>query len=152
MNLLMAMAMMLGGFFTPTTSPVIYVQESVNGVWDAQVRSAVAYVDRNTGATRMVMGHCHSGHRCIRIRFGDPGSNLIGSERSSTITVRRSWAGYRFNRNSRRNLVIHELGHAFGLGHTRSPVSVMYPNLYHGLYKMRPSTFSTTERKALRYA
>ena len=135
-----------------TTSTTIYVEESVNGVWDSQLRSALAYVDKQTGKTSMVLGHCREGYRCLRIRFGNPGRGLIGVERASIITLRKTWSGYRYNSNSRRNLIIHELGHYFGLGHTRTPVSVMYPNLYHNGYRMRASTFNKAQLAVLRNA
>lgn len=150
MNLMVSLLMVLGGFFTPAPSPTVHVQESVSGVWDAPLRSAVRYVNGSTSRVHLVIGRCRPGQRCLRVRFGNPGPGLIGSERASTITVRRSWYGYRFNPGSRRNLFIHEIGHDLGAHHAASPSSVMYRNLYYGGTRMRASTFTASERRHLR--
>jgi hypothetical protein len=109
---------------TPTTphyaSNVIIVEETLTGkVWDAQLRSAITYVDTYTGRTRMAIGTCDRKHTCLHIKFGNPGTGRIGLENTGkgTITLRKSWYGYDLRGNTRRNSIIHELGHYFGLGH-----------------------------------
>lgn len=137
------------GFFTTAVKPTIYVQESVSGVWDKPLRQAVSYVDHRTGKSHMVIGKCHQGYRCIHIKFGNPGGSLVGSEQGSTIILRRNWYGYSRNKDSRRHLIIHELGHYFGEGHNRSTHNVMYSTLFYNGH-LCTTSFNTAQLNRLK--
>lgn len=117
------------GWSTTVTPPAKRVIEVVDKVkptaW--RISTAVNWLDRYTASDMRVVAKCSGkAYRCITIRQGRvkaKTSGPVGWSQGSTITIDTAKAAskkykrwYRYEKN-RTWLLIHELGHQFGLGH-----------------------------------
>ena len=139
---------------TPTTTPpnkrVIEVVDKISPTaW--RVSAAVTWLDRYTASDMRMVSRCSGkAYRCITVRQGYVGkrtSGPVGWSSGSTITIDTAKAAskkYRgwYRYDSRRTwLLIHELGHQHGLGHS-SGRNVMNP------YVTRYKLVLTSSQKA----
>ena len=87
------------------------------------VRGAVNWLDRYTGSDMVVVAKCSGkAYRCITVRGGKLSGNLVGWSSGSTITIDTGKVARSKYRSAvyRDRLLIHELAHQHGLGHTSS--------------------------------
>lgn len=121
---------------TPTTTPpskrVIEVVDKIAPTaW--HVPAAVNWLDRYTASDMRLVARCSGkAYRCITIRQGKVKGGPVGWSQNSTITIDTGKAGrgvyrkyYRLDKH-RTWLLIHELGHQHGLGHSKAR-NVMNP-------------------------
>lgn len=117
----------LADWNTPTTTApakrVIEVVDKVKpGSWN--VRKAVNWLDRYTASDMKIVRACSStAYRCITVKSGKVSRPPIGWSQGSTITIDTSKAAKRYGKYYRKDknrtwLLVHEIGHQFGLGHS----------------------------------
>lgn len=114
--------------------PTVYVTENLPSAWD--VTGAKAFVDKYTTAKISLVSKCPaSAKRCVNIRVGSVQggpSAAIGYTSchnwkcSITIDTRDASKAGVFGPKTRKWLLVHELGHTFGLGHRSSCATSMY--------------------------
>lgn len=114
---------------TPTvTAPRDRVIEVVDRIAPAawRVSAAVNWLDRYTASDMRMVSRCSGrAYRCITVKAGKvTGSAAVGRSSGNTITIdtgkaktKRYARWYRYDRH-RTTLLVHELGHQFGLGHS----------------------------------
>jgi hypothetical protein len=132
---------------------IVYVEDRVGARFDSALRSSTMFVDRFTSST-MRYGHCRAGARCVRViesnathghgawTTSDSGRQLT-TIRLSTALARRSWT-------TRRTILDHELGHAFGItAHNPRCTTPMWEYYTCRNGHLPPRTFSPAERAKL---
>lgn len=116
--------------FIPSKPPayerVIEVVDRIpGGRWDAA--GAASWLDRHTSSRMKVVKSCTGkAYRCITVKAGRVGAKNSGPaawSSGSTITIDTAKAAGRYGKyyrhtKHRRWLIVHELGHQFGLTHT----------------------------------
>lgn len=136
----------------PWNGRITWIDERVGALWDAPLRSSVAWVDRATGS-RMRFGACRQDARCVILREGNPPGSALGwtTHRGlvSVITL-DSRAGARRGPYTRRAIIDHELGHSFWLNHNPRCTSRMYHRIPCAGGKLPPRTWTAAERAVLR--
>lgn len=110
--------------FTPKTVPasqrrIEVVDQLKPSKW--HVSQAVEWVDRYTASNMVTVSRC-SGRawKCVYIRGGKLGGNVLALTKGNTITVdygKVDRRGYRSN-YSRERILAHEIVHTFGYGHS----------------------------------
>jgi hypothetical protein len=132
----------------PANKRVIEVVDKVPGAW--KIGAAVTWLDRYTASDMRLVSRCSGkAYRCVTVKTGKVKGAPVGWSQGSTITIDTGKASgsmrryYRFERN-RTWLLIHELGHQHGLGHSTGR-NVM--NQYVNRYKL---VLSTGQRSALK--
>lgn len=100
---------------------VIEIVDKMPGRWS--VERAVAWLDRYTGSDMRVVKRCSGkAYRCVTVK-PSTAKSVVGWSQGSTILVNvkraeSKWKRYyRYDRN-RTWLLVHELGHQHGLGHS----------------------------------
>lgn len=109
---------------TPANKRVIEVVDKVApSNW--HVGAAVNWLDRYTVSDMRLVSRCSGrAYRCITIRGGKVSGANVGWSSGSTITIdtskaaSRKYRGWYRHDSTRKWLLIHELGHQFGLGHS----------------------------------
>lgn len=119
-----------------------------------KIAAAVRRLDGYTGSRMRVVKACSTGqrkaHRCITIRTGKVKGANVGWSKGSTITIdvrKAATAKYRgwYGKAAVRHwLLVHELGHQFGLKHSTG-LNVMSP--YVNRHRM---TFTNSQRAHLK--
>lgn len=127
-------------------SRTVYLVENVNGKWDESLRSAIRYVDGNTGRTTIrIVRHCKTGSKCIRVGFGRVTGHAGWTSCRNRVCAIKVDKRYAY----RGRLLAHELGHAYGLKHSSRHDNLMYaPLVWHG--KPVPYRFTSAQKAILR--
>jgi len=137
-------------WFSPTK---VYVQIGPGlGLWP--LAEAVEFVDQHT-STQAVIGDCRRGSRCIRVT-SNPKLPIHIAGRASwsneVLEVRVEFNPAYASRpvNSRLQMSVHELGHAFGI-HSHNPLctSVMYAYITCQGEGIPPKKFTAAEVEIL---
>lgn len=109
-------------------------------IWD--VKAAVKWLDTYTGSTMKVVTKCSGkADRCVTIKSGTVKQAAIAWSSGSTITVdlvkakRAAYWKYYKKAAHRKWLLVHELGHQFGLGHSAGrDIMNAAPNRYRMIF------------------
>lgn len=106
----------------PAHKRVIEVVDKVPSAW--RVNVAVNWLDRYTASDMRLVRKCTGkAYRCIIVKVGRVGGAPVGWSEGRYITIDTSKANgklrkYYRHRGNRDWLLIHELGHQHGLGHS----------------------------------
>lgn len=110
-----------------------------------KVGAAAGWLDSWTGSKMKLVEHCSGkADRCIIIKGGKVKGAPVGWSRGNVITVDTAKAKSRgYSAADRKLLLVHELGHQFGLKHTTAR-NIMNP--YEGRWKL---VLSSGQKKTL---
>lgn len=146
-------AMAPAGWVSTTPPPSQRVIEVVDKIkptaW--RVGAAVKWLDKYTASNMRLVSKCSgTAHRCITVKQGKVSGSPVGWSSGSTVTIdvnkaktKKFHKWYKYDKH-RTWLLVHELGHQFGLRHTTGS-NVMNP--YVNRYKM---TTTASQRAHLR--
>jgi hypothetical protein len=121
-----------------------------------RIDDAIAFLNKYTGKTRLVIGRCVNGNaRCIEVAYSRSLPNnwwAAGSapsdEARGFVKIAPKAKGLKQSA-ARLSLMTHELGHTRTLGHSDSCSSVMYPWVYCGRSGLVAQNFLPSERARL---
>lgn len=122
--------------------------------------SAVDWVDQYTG-TNMVYGKCHSGYKCIRLRYKTIKSSWAAVTqwgaggsitcKSCTLTIYLNPQRNGYSSTVKRRIIEHELGHANGIGYeSKVCTNVMYGRMFCSNGKLPSHRFTDPQKSILR--
>lgn len=108
---------------------MVYIENHAASVWP--VTTGLRYVDGFTSSTA-VYARCRTGYRCIKIYEKTIKSSWSAvtypGNPTTIIYLNPTRRGYSWT--ARRNIVVHELGHAYGIGyHSAYCTNIMWPNV-----------------------
>lgn len=133
----------------PNKRVIEVVDKVVPSAW--RVSAAVNWLDRYTASDMRLVSRCSGkAYRCITVRSGKVKAGPVGWSQGNTITIDTGKAAsgkYRVHYRQDKNrtwLLIHELAHQHGLGHSVGR-NVMSP--YVNQYRM---AFTAGQKKTLR--
>ncbi len=135
----------------PKTGPVIWVDTQVNAAWPTA--AAVRYVDRFT-SSRLTIGRCHAGSRCVVIREDNGLPAAWGAATwpgSPTTLINLNPARRTTDHTERMHILVHELGHAQGIfDHAQACTSIMYGGVRCPNGDYAPLRFTAAQQRILR--
>lgn len=142
------------GWSSSSPPPPVYVTENLPSAWP--VSTAKSLVDSYTTGKISLVSKCPaSALRCVNIRSGSVSGSPIAYTSckswkcSITVDVKDATRTGQFGPITRKWLLVHELGHVFGLGHRKSCATAMYPNRRCSGHTP-PLKFDTSQRTVLK--
>lgn len=119
---------------THAPPPTVYVTENLPSAWD--VSGARSFVDKYTTAKISIVKKCPaSAKRCVTVKVGAVKGNSSAAiaytscknwKCSITVDTKDATKAGVFGPKTRKWLLVHELGHVFGLEHRSSCKTSMY--------------------------